>query len=76
MNAEQAKQISSIEDYKRITGAKRFKRTKDEMARGLSVEQALQERIQQAQGIPQVANQDAVVKKIRETDDASCSTGV
>lgn len=45
MNKDQAEQIATIEDYKRVTGAKRFKRNKDEMDRGLSVEAALKERI-------------------------------
>ena len=45
MNKEQAEQIHDLESYKRITGAKRFKRTKDETDRGLSPEEALQERL-------------------------------
>lgn len=45
LTKEQAAQITDIESYKSVTGAKRFKRTKDEMDRGLTVEQALAERL-------------------------------
>lgn len=47
MNAHQARQITDLESYKEVTGAKRFKRTKDEVARGLSPEEALAERLAQ-----------------------------
>lgn len=39
------KQITDIESYKAITGAKRFKRTKEEIALGLSPEEALKRRV-------------------------------
>ena len=47
---EQAKQIHDIESYKSVTGAKRFKRTKDEKARGLDPEEALLERVKDLPG--------------------------
>lgn len=47
MNAEQAQKIHDIESYIAVTGAKRFKRTKEEMSLGLSPEEALKRRIQQ-----------------------------
>ena len=40
-----SEEITDIASYKRITGAKRFKRTASEMNRGLSPEEALQERL-------------------------------
>lgn len=42
---EQAKDIHDIASYKSVTGAKRFKRTKEEMAEGLTPEEALQRRL-------------------------------
>lgn len=42
---EQAARITDLESFKEVTGAKRFKRTKDEMERGLSPEKALAERL-------------------------------
>lgn len=48
---EQAKQITCLESYKTVTGAKRFKRTKEEMTKGLTPLEALFERINDALGI-------------------------
>lgn len=45
MNKEQMAQISDIESWKRVMGAKRFKRTKEEMSFGLSPDEALQRRL-------------------------------
>lgn len=45
ITAEQAPQIHDIESYKAVTGAKRFKRTAEEMAMDLSPEQALKRRL-------------------------------
>jgi len=45
ITAEQAAQITDIESYKRVTGAKRFKRTKEEVDAGLSPEEALKVRL-------------------------------
>jgi hypothetical protein len=45
MNKEQMAQISDIESWKRVMGAKRFKRTKEEMSFGLSPEEALERRL-------------------------------
>ena len=50
MNAEQAAQITDLESYKSVTGAKRFKRSKEEMALGLSPEDALVRRLKLANG--------------------------
>ena len=44
---EQAKQITDIESYKKVTGAKRFKRTKEEVEAGLNAEDALKIRLGQ-----------------------------
>lgn len=46
MNKEQAAKIYDLETYKEVTGAKRFKRTKEEMDLGLSPEEALQRRLE------------------------------
>lgn len=43
---EQAKQIFDIESYKKVTGAKRFKRTAEEVELGLSPNEALLRRLQ------------------------------
>lgn len=64
MNKDQATQIHDIESYKEITGAKRFKRTKEEMALGLSPQEALQERLKALQVGAVV---ETVQKKYRET---------
>jgi len=45
LTKEQAAKIHDIESYKAVTGAKRFKRTKEETAAGLSPEEALQARL-------------------------------
>lgn len=45
ITAEQAPQIHDLESYKTVTGAKRFKRTAEEMAMDLSPEQALKQRL-------------------------------
>jgi len=58
MNSQQAKEITDLASYKRVTGAKRFKRTADEMTRGLSPEKALQERINAARGGPNHTQKD------------------
>jgi len=43
--AEQAKDIHDIESYKSVTGAKRFRRTKEESSQGLTPEEALEQRL-------------------------------
>lgn len=45
ITAKQAPQIHDIESYKAVTGAKRFKRTAEEMAMDLTPEQALKRRL-------------------------------
>ncbi|MCV0439843.1 MAG: hypothetical protein K5880_14575 [Hydrogenophaga sp.] len=45
MSKQQAEVITDLASYKEVTGAKRFKRTKDEMERRLTPEEALQERL-------------------------------
>jgi len=45
ITAEQAPQIHDLESYKTVTGAKRFKRTAEEMQLGLSPEAALKRRL-------------------------------
>lgn len=45
MSKQQAEEITDLASYKAVTGARRFKRTKDEMERGLTPEEALQERL-------------------------------
>ncbi|MCI0565328.1 MAG: hypothetical protein MN733_43235 [Nitrososphaera sp.] len=47
---EQADLITDLETYKAVTGAKRFKRTQEEMAAGLEPEQALVRRLALARG--------------------------
>ena len=42
----------NVEEYKRSTGAKRFRRTKEELSLGLSDEQALQRRLATSGGNP------------------------
>jgi hypothetical protein len=49
---EQAPQIHDISSYKTVTGAKRFRRTKEESALGLSPEEALQGRLREANDLP------------------------
>jgi hypothetical protein len=58
--------ITDLESYKRITGAKRFKRTKEEMDLGLSPEDALQRRLEQERGGPK-SNLNGESNKSRET---------
>jgi len=50
LTKEQAAQITDLESYKKVTGAKRFKRSKEETDRGLTPEKALQERLEIALG--------------------------
>ena len=50
MSKDQMAQISDIESWKRVMGAKRFKRTKEEMIIGLSPDEALQRRL--GNGLP------------------------
>lgn len=50
---EQAAKIYDLESYKEVTGAKRFKRTKEDMALGLTPEEALQKRLKELKGEPQ-----------------------
>ena len=50
LTKEQAAQITDLESYKQVTGAKRFKRSKEETDRGLTPEKALQERLEVALG--------------------------
>jgi hypothetical protein len=45
ITAEQAPHIHDLESYKAVTGAKRFKRTAEEMQLGLSPEEALKRRL-------------------------------
>jgi len=45
-----AQQIFDLDSYKEVTGAKRFKRTKEEMALGLSPDEALQRRLDPFRG--------------------------
>lgn len=52
MNPEQAAQIHDIASYKEVMGAKRFKRTKEEMALGLTSEEALEARLNEANNLP------------------------
>lgn len=54
---EQATQIYDLDSYKEVTGAKRFKRTKEEMSLGLSPERALQRRLENLRG-PQSEHKD------------------
>jgi len=50
ITSEQAKLITDLPSYFRVTGARRFKRTKDEMLRGLAPANALAERLKGFQG--------------------------
>lgn len=50
LTREQATQITDLDSYKTVTGAKRFKRTKEEMQSGLSPEEALQRRLAEVLG--------------------------
>lgn len=57
---EQVPLIHDIDSYKEVTGARRFKRTKDEMERGLSPDEALKERLaafSQTQGYLDIISQ-------------------
>lgn len=45
ISAEQASQINDLESYKIVMKAKRFKRTKEEVALGLTPEEALKRRL-------------------------------
>ena len=48
---EQAALITDLDSYKTVTGAKRFKRTKEEMMAGLSPVSALERRLAIARGV-------------------------
>lgn len=52
ISSEQATQIHDITSYKEVMGAKRFKRTKEEMAMGLTPEKALELRLREANDLP------------------------
>lgn len=58
MSKQQAEEITDLASYKAVTGAKRFKRTKDEMERRLTPEEALQERLDLFRGGPQSKQKD------------------
>lgn len=62
LTAEQAKQITNLESYKVVTGAKRFKRTKADMDLGLTPEEALQQRINEALGVGVLPPYDKIVE--------------
>jgi len=50
LTAEQAALITDLESYKAVTGAKRFKRTKEHMDLGLTPQEALQRELEIARG--------------------------
>lgn len=58
MSKQQAEVITDLDSYKEVTGAKRFRRTKDEKGRGLSPEEALQERLALFRGGPKNNQRD------------------
>jgi hypothetical protein len=52
ISSHQATLIHDIASYKEVMGAKRFKRTKEEMAMGLTAEKALELRLREANDLP------------------------
>ena len=65
---EQAAQITTLDDYKRVTGARRFKRTTEEMYRGLSPEGALAERLHAVQhGVSQTEGYSRAIARQHRT---------
>ena len=58
MSKQQAEEITDLASYKAVTGARRFRRTKDEKGRGLSPEEALQERLALFRGEPKSEKRD------------------
>lgn len=61
LTKEQAAQIHDMDSYRAVTGAKRFKRTADEVAAGLSPEEALRRRLSSVSKSPDKSGE----KKVR-----------
>jgi hypothetical protein len=68
---EQAAQITDLESYKRITGFKRLKRTKEEMDSGLTPEEALKRRLAETLGeeVPEALRRGIAQAKAGQLND-------
>lgn len=61
----------NIEDWKKQTGAKRFKRTKEEMALGLSPQEALDRRLAESMS----GDRSALIEAAAKVDDGNVTAG-
>lgn len=75
ISKEQAAQITDLESYKVVTGAKRFKRTKEEMLLGLTPEQGLERRLTMARGeqVPEALKRGIAQAKAGQLNDGPTS---
>lgn len=73
---EQATQITDLESYKTVTGAQRFKRTKEEMDLGLSPEEALKRRLADTLGeaVPEAVHRGIAQAKAGKLTDGPTMT--